>query len=351
MKRILKFLFFALLLVFVNSCEDTELAKKDDYSTQLSEIANAVILPTYKNLYNDALVLNKEAINFSTNPSETTLKDLRKAWIVARSPWEQSEAFLFGPVEQEGLDPALDSWPVNVTDLNNVLNSNYNITPSFLAQQEGNLKGFHTIEFLLWGEKGVKTNTEFTARELEYLIACTKTLADDAQKLYDAWRPEKGNYIRNIVEAGKSTSIYISQKSAIEEITSALIIIADEVANGKINDPFASQDVSLEESRFSSNSKIDFADNMRSIQNIYNGKFESNTTSDALFAIVKSKNSNLATKINDEIGNAIKAIEDIDGSFTNAIFNAKADVEQAQKAVRKLQFTLESELLPLISNL
>ena len=35
-------------------------------------------------------------------------------WITAREPWETSEAFLFGPVADKGLDPNMDSWPLDV---------------------------------------------------------------------------------------------------------------------------------------------------------------------------------------------------------------------------------------------
>ena len=38
-------------------------------------------------------------------------------------PWEQSEAFLFGPVDILGLDPNMDSWPLDQVAIVNILNS------------------------------------------------------------------------------------------------------------------------------------------------------------------------------------------------------------------------------------
>jgi hypothetical protein len=103
--------------------------------------------------------------------------------------------------------------------------------------------------------------------------------------------------VANLTKAGQTgESIYPSQKSALQEIVNGLIVIADEVANGKINDPFSQQDITLEESRFSANSKADFADNIRSIQNVYLGTFQ-NTTGTGITSIIKSKNEALDASV------------------------------------------------------
>ncbi len=239
----------------------------------------------------------------------------------------------------------------NVTDLNNVLNSSSQLTVAFLAQQEGTLKGFHTIEFLLWGETGNKQVTDFTAREFEYLAAASGVLAADAQQLYDLWKPSGGNFIANVINAGNGSPVYISQKAALEEITNALVIIADEVGNGKINAPFAEGDITQEESRFSANSKADFADNMRSIKNIYTGVFGALGNGRSLSEIIAEQNGSEDSEVKARIDAAIQAIEDIPGTFSEAIFNNAASVDAAQTAVRDLQATLEEKILPIISNL
>ncbi len=63
---------------------------------------------------------------------------------------ESSEAFLFGPVDSLGIDPMLDTWPLNKLDLDNVLNSNRAITVDFVRALGTNVQGFHTIEYLLF---------------------------------------------------------------------------------------------------------------------------------------------------------------------------------------------------------
>jgi uncharacterized iron-regulated protein len=221
-----------------------------------------------------------------------------------------------------------------------------------LDQQEGTLKGFHTLEFLLWGENGNKQVSDISPRQFEYIAACAGALAQDAQKLYDLWKPTGQNYIKEIINAGQSSTVYISQKSVLEEITNGILVIADEVGNGKINDPFVQNDLTLEESRFSANSKADFADNMRSIYNIYNGKYLSSSSSGlGLYDIVKIKNPTLSDQVNNEILTAISDITNITGTFSSAVFNNRNDILKAQTSVRKLQETLESQVVPLISSL
>lgn len=344
----------ALALVFASckSDDDPEPQPEANYTAELNTAAD-VILTTYSDLATRASVLKEATVNLEAEQTEANLEAAREAWVAARAPWEKSEGFLFGPVDQEGLDPALDSWPVNVTDLNNVLNSGDPITPEFLAAQEGTLKGFHTIEFLLWGDNlgNPKPVTEISQREFEYLSAASTVLAQNAQQLYDAWRPGAGNYVDNLKNAGNGSQIYVSQKGALEEMANAMAGIADEVGNGKINDPYTQQDLTLEESRFSANSKNDFADNIRSIRNIYSGIYGDQVNGKSMSNIISEADPALDAQIKSEIDAAITSIENIPGTFSDAVFNAPQAVEDAQTKVRTLQETLESQLTPYISGL
>ena len=338
-------------ILLTTSCKKTELNPDTDYSALLSDISHNVILETYKNLDAKAQLLNESLKTLYANQNEANLELARQAWRDARDPWEQSEGFLFGPVDQKGIDPSIDSWPVNQTDLNAVLQSPNALTKSYIDGLDGTLKGFHTVEYLLFGENSNKAFSDFTPRQFEYLNACSESLHGAVETLYNSWKEEGGNFIQYVINAGKtSNTVYPSQKSALEELMNGMVTIADEVANGKINDPLSQQNVNLEESRFSKNSKKDFADNIRSIKNVYNGSYLSNTGL-GMSHIISSKNQALDIKIKTQIDDAILAIESIQGSFTDAIFNVKQSVIDAQNKVRTLQLTLESEASPIISNL
>jgi uncharacterized iron-regulated protein len=323
-----------------------------DYSDILTNTANDVITETYNTLNTRALEL-QTAVNDFTIGDDADFEAVKTAWREARIPWEQSEGFLYGPVDTEGIDPAIDSWPVDVNAIDALLASSEPITATLLATND-EARGFHTIEYFVWGLDGFKKSDELTDREVEYLKAATADFQSKTQQLFDGWKANGGNYAANFINAGESNSRYKSQVLALTELVDGMITIADEVGNGKIEDPLngngGNAKPEAEESRFSHNSKRDFADNIRSIQNIYLGDYAA-TKGKGLTDIVASENAALNTKIIDQIADAITKIENIPGTFTNAIVNNRTEVATAQTAVNTIQATFESELKPLIEKL
>lgn len=340
----------AAALVFV-SCSDDDTtgpsATEFDATAVLLNTTDNVIVSTYSDLEQQAAALKTAIQAFTAAPSTATLEAARTAWRQTRRPWEMSEGFLFGPVDTKGLDPALDSWPVNTVDLDEVLAGTQQLTKEYIDGLEGTLKGFHTIEYLLFGTDGNKQGDNFTQRQFDYLNALAASLHGTAEELHHSWTTAGDNFGANLRDAGKSTSIYPSQKAALEELVQGILAIADEVGNGKINDPFSQSDITLEESRFSSNSKADFQDNIRSILHIYTGDYKQSGV--GLDDYVSRKNAALDTRIKSEINAAITAIGAIPGTFTTAISQERAAVAAAQEAVRTLQQTIETELVPLFS--
>ncbi len=146
------------LLPFVNN----ELSGSE-YSGQLDAIAeqfvDAVVLPTYADLQakNRALL---DAVNqFRESPSDDNFVNCCNAWLDAREPWEKSEAFLIGPVANWGLDPNMDSWPLDVDAIVQVLNSqnwsdmqwsgDYDEDSEDIGAAQA-VRGYHTLEFLIF---------------------------------------------------------------------------------------------------------------------------------------------------------------------------------------------------------
>ena len=323
------------------------------YTEVLTDVTADVITTTYNQLNEKAITLKSAVDVLASNPTETNLEAVKIAWSATRAPWEQSEGFLYGPVDTGGIDPAMDTWPVDVSAMNAILESNQAITAQLIAANN-EARGFHLIEFLVWGENGDKTASQLTVRELEYLKAAAADLQNNTQVLYDGWKVNGGNFSANFATAGSGSNLYPSQKAALEELVEGLITIADEVGNGKIEDPLNSEgnvpNAQLEESRFSNNSKVDFANNMRSIQNIYLGDYN-NVDGKGLTDIVVAANPQLDAEVKSKIAAAISAIENIPGTFTDAIYNNRQAVINAQAKVGELQTLLESTVKPYINGL
>ena len=317
-----------------------------DATTTLSDFANKVVLATYTDLDNKAGELLTAVKALEGDATQANLKQAQAAWKATRKPWEQSEAFLFGPVDTQGLDPALDSWPVNKVDLDAVLASEQVLTLASIDALEDTLKGFHTIEYLLFREGDQRKAADITPRELEYLTATTENLNAKTGQLRNAWEASGENYASEVANAGTSSTIYKSQKDAMQEMVNGMIVIADEVANGKISDPFNERDTTLVESQFSFNSITDFQDNIRGIQNVYMGKFAAD--GQGLNEFVSDKDVTLDARFQTEVQTAIDSIGAIPDPFRDSITAQRSAVQGAIDAVSTVQQTLENDILKLV---
>ena len=312
----------------------------------LDDYVDGVVVGTYGLLQDRAAALREACETLEADRTQQNLDAAKAAWISARIPWEQSESWLFGPVDFRGHDPALDSWPVNRTDLDAVLASGNALTPEFVRNLDPTLKGFHTAEYLLFAF----SIDQLGDREFEYLIAVVTDIELTATELLNDWvaGPEP---FGDIMKTAGSNSVFPSQVSALEQIIEGMSVILDEVANGKIAEPFDNQDVEAVESQFSFNSRADFADDIRGVLYSYTGDqplLGINGT--GIDELVAETDPDLSARVENEINDAIDAILAIPQPFRDAILDPDAadDIVAAQEACVRVFNTLNGEVLPVI---
>ncbi len=317
----------------------------------ISSTATNVVLASYEDFAVEAQGLSDALMKFQSAPTDDNLQKVQFAWRDTRRPWEQTEAFLFGPVDTQGLDPALDSWPVNRTDLDAVLGSNDTLDIPFVSALDDTLHGFHTIEYLIFGAENNKTAADLTTRETEYLVSTTSLLHTHIDTLANAWRPSGENFVNDFGNAGNGSVSYPSEASALQELVNGMIGIVDEVGKGKIADPFSQTNTELVESQFSFNSLLDFENNIRGVENVYLGRYLQQD-GPGLNDLVRRNNADLDTEIRQKFDAAINAIQAIPFPFRDSISNEQGRVliSAAQEKVGDLQNILESELLPNITS-
>ena len=98
-----------------------------------------------------------------------------------RTSWEQCEGFLFGPVEDDNYDPNMDTWPVDYVQLDSLLASSNPLQINDIESLSTlSLRGFHPIEYILWGVTGSQSAATITARKKQYMISLTKDLQNNA---------------------------------------------------------------------------------------------------------------------------------------------------------------------------
>jgi predicted lipoprotein len=343
--------FLFLLIIVFASCRKPKTSGNNISSQNINQaviddIATNVVWGSFSDLQSKATIYYNDVNTFNTNPTDNNLTACKASWKNMRQVWEQCEAFLYGPVSTEQFDPKTDTWPVNYTDMDTLLASNYHLTADSIDMLDDALKGYHPMEYMLWGKSSNKKAIDFTLREKQYLMALAQNYKTNVDGLAAAYNTASPNsFLKNIFNAGTSNSIYPTKKAAYLEMITAMAGICDEVANGKMEDPFINQDASLEESPYSQNSLTDFKNNIQGVYNVYNGIY----TTDGLGIsdVVKQKNISLDNKIQSEISTAISSIQAIKGNFGTAIFTQQNQIINAQQAINNLKNTLEIELINL----
>ncbi|WP_298500745.1 imelysin family protein [uncultured Maritimibacter sp.] len=211
---------------------------------------SAAIVDTYADIahaaYSDSLATAQDlkiAVDaLIAEPSQDTLDAARAAWIAAREPYQQTEVYRFGNAIVDDWEGKVNAWPLDeglidyvdasyggATDENELAALNVignptltiagtevdatEITPALIADTlneadgvETNVaRGYHAIEFLLWGQDlngtdagaGERPYTDYAQgedctngncdRRADYLTAATHLLISDLEEMVDAW--------------------------------------------------------------------------------------------------------------------------------------------------------------------
>ena len=205
--------------------------------SQYADIAEA----NYSDALSSAQKLQAAVDSLIAKPSDATLKAARDAWVAARAPYQQTEAFRFGNPIVDDWEGKVNSWPLDEGLIDYVAGSygsdnpenelyvanvianeklTYGgkeidaskITAALLSEElqeaggvEANVAtGYHAIEFLLWGQDlngtgpgaGARPATDYDVknctgghcdRRAAYLKAVTDLLIEDLKWMVAQW--------------------------------------------------------------------------------------------------------------------------------------------------------------------
>ena len=360
-----------------NKKEDatSELTIQDsEYDAIINQYVDNVVLPTYNDLKTKNSALYQAVVAFGDAPSNANFQAICDAWLAAREPWESSEAFLFGPVADYGLDPNMDSWPLDQEAIVNMLTSqqwndmkwtgDYNEDDEAIAAAQ-NVRGFHTLEFLAFRDGKARTlndaatdgeaanavyNESNATAWAQYMRNTAQLLVDDVTLLCDAWNNGYATTFKN-----HNGGDFTSGLSCIEQLIDGCIDIAGEVGDAKIGDPYdlyvsgkTNEALYAVESWYSWHSRDDYTNNIYSIRNAYYGSLDGSINTNSLSKLVAKYNPTLDTDVKNAIDAAAKAIQAIPQPFRNNI-NSK-EAAAAMDACAELSDILENELKPFLQN-
>ena len=320
----------------------------------IEQYVDHTIAPTYTHLANYADQLVNELKAFRNSGSQSDLNKACETFLAARAWWEKSEAFLFGAASDFGIDPHIDSWPLDVAAFNTMMSNTAQIQAMdsedgdvYAGEQLGNaLLGFHGIEYILFHNGQVKSASEISDLEMIYAIAVAGDLRNRCFQLEVSWIGNKAaqshrdkveelelnstvnggsySYGDNLKKAGNPGSTYASSVSGLMAIIDGCKTIADEVGTSKIGKPYNGEDANYIESPYSQKSIDDFYDNIISIQNAYYGGIEGQRNEKlSLHAYVKKMDNKLDNEVEEAINTALAKIDAMPRPFVNNYTNPK----------------------------
>lgn len=384
-----KFILLAACAIALGACEsgsgDFTSDKEAALAKAMTPYVNNTVVATYSHMADEGLNLldQCEQILDKVDAGEdyaALMTDACASWRAMRKYWEQSEAFLYGPAAGHSIDPHIDSWPLDFNAINSLLNNETQMAQieaeggSYVGDKLGYaLKGFHAAEYLLFESvitdgRAVGTGNvhaaNLTRAQAVYLLGIVEDLAQQAILLEYCWAGEVSeakmavleagevdvwddNYGRQMINAGKAGSIYVSYQEAAEEIIAGCVDIAGEVADLKMGNPYISstaEERDYIESPYSCTSTTDFADNIISIKNAYCGAKPGDAS---ISDYIKSQDKELDTQVRTAINEAITAIEAIH-DFENTA-KGNAEVKTAIEKVQIIEELLDKEVMALLS--
>jgi putative iron-regulated protein len=253
------------------------------------------------------------------DPTEDNLRAARAAWIAARIPYMQTEAYRFGNAIVDDWEGRVNSWPLDEGLIDYVASSygtdspenelyaanvianttltiggkrldTSHITKALLAdtlQEAGGVEanvatGYHAVEFLLWGQdlngtgpgNGARPASDFDpehcthgncARRIEYLRTVTELLVDDLAWMAAQWAP--GGEARKTIEQD-------SDQAGLTAIMTGLGSLSyGELAGERIKLGLMIHDPEEEHDCFSDNTHASHFFDALGIRNVYLGTY------------------------------------------------------------------------------
>jgi putative iron-regulated protein len=287
------------------------------------------------------------AVNaFIATPSNSGLTDMQAKWKAARDPWESNESFGFGPVGNDGIDGNTDDWPVDINSLKNILVSSQTLDAAFVTSMVTNTKGFHAIEYLIFGAEGTKTVNDFSSREKQLLRLLTADLKIQADLLKGQWNSTSGvNFYSDFKNAGKDGSTYPTASSALAEVLGSMIDIMTELPDSKIEIPLTAQNISYLESAFSDYSYYDYRNNIYGVYAAYVGKYGSVVAPKSISDLVNDANPLVNQKVLTQFKLVLALYNAIQpASMNQDIFTRQDQLRDLQSELRKLNQLLGVEV-------
>jgi putative iron-regulated protein len=340
-----KYILFIAIILVGTACQKIDPTPVRDVQKEVLEQYSTLVYANYDDAVQTATALKVAIDSFVSNPSEASLLTAKNAWLVARNPYGQTEAFRFygGPIDDKnGPEGLINGWPLDESYIDYVVGNptagiinNAASFPTIDKQTlidanenggETNLStGYHAIEFLLWGQDfndngpGERPFTDYSTAtnasvRAEYLKVVSALLIENLTEVRDAWKTGS-TYSNSFINGGEK---------AIANILRGIGALSKgELAGERMTVALENGDQEDEHSCFSDNTKADIAMNFKGIDNVYKGSYTSSngtvTSGTSLSDLIAAKDASKNQAVLDLLSQSASNIEEIPTPFDVAL--------------------------------
>lgn len=372
-----------------NNGDNKHAEKEQAMQAITDQYVNNVVFPIYKSLASqtstlyDQLVEAKSKFRAGTL-SQSDIDRICGTFIAARSAWEQSESFLYGAATDFGIDPHIDTWPLDRTALAKALSS-AEIIEDLDDLDDGGIDnaralvgeqqlGFHGIEFIIFRDgknrslaalQGVEDDEAFSGRgitgeqELIFAAAVAGDLRDKCFQLEVSWLGDQapqahierveecefpttvaggeasyGENMLNATKAGSTLSTWRGVMSTI--LVAGCSNICAEVAGQKIGQAYLGTDPDYIESPYSQRSYFDFFDNISSIQYSLYGNQGTSAQANSIMSYLQKYNATMAADLKAKLDAALSALNTAKAGTPFVVDSHSANAKAAMDAINDL---------------
>ena len=327
--------------------EDSSQGTEDDQSgndnsfdrvKMMTFITEEIIIPSYNNLNTSLTELKESYELFKINITEHNLEELRNKWLNSYKLWQHVEMYNIGKSMEDYLIFRSNIYPVDSVRVNqNIDNGEYDLeNPNNYAAQ-----GFPTMDYLLYGidNDPVKVIDHYKENNkvMNYLGALIEDLAANVKTVNDDWNQVKNEFVNSVDNTASSNLnmmvndfIYYYEKGFR---ANKFGIPAGVFSGGALPDRV--------EGFYSKNfSKVFALEAMTSIKKFFNGESYKDDNSEGiglksyLDFVEKGKEELLSDKINAQLIDAEKSINDLDNNLSGQI---ESDLIKVLKTYDEIQ--------------
>ena len=247
--------------------------------------------------------------------------------------------------EPDRLGFQIDFWPVRVDTLEEVLYGEGQLSKETILNYPAATKGFPGIEWLIYTDQD-RTRSRYCS----YLEAMAYDLHLHTSLLHQSWKPDGGNYLSHLTEAGLDKD-YISTKEALTEIVNRLGHTLANIRALKLLKPLGQEQGGVQpellESRYSQHSLRDIRSNLEGVSETYYGSTAGSGVDDLIAETDAQINDDFALYLSQ----CLDAVDSLDaqGSLEDAMLIDPSSIDELSTRLAFLQEHIQEDVLLALS--